>query len=269
MRQEDVLVKWTGSKRVQAASIVGCLPERIETYHEPFLGGGSVLFELISSDVSVSRYECGDTNPSLIGVWRLVKESPEELLESYCSRWPFDAAKYTAARSEFNATKDPKLFFCLLRSCHNGLVRYNLKGEFTSAFHQKRRGIKPESLRKIVTDWHDKLVRANVNFFCRDYHTINTSAEDFCYLDPPYGSKEEFYSGKFDYERLWEWMGRQKCGYALSMAGVEVPRNLYESRERLPAGFHRMNRPGRLEVSDEFYTKLLVTSSLPEPGPAR
>ena len=41
------LIKWTGSKRAIAEKIISYFPSTIETYHEPFIGGGSVFFSII------------------------------------------------------------------------------------------------------------------------------------------------------------------------------------------------------------------------------
>lgn len=58
---QHVLIKWTGGKRRQARRIVDRFPQRIAAYHEPFLGGGAVLQELLGrTDIRVDRIECGD-----------------------------------------------------------------------------------------------------------------------------------------------------------------------------------------------------------------
>jgi hypothetical protein len=57
---QHVLVKWTGEKSRQAKQIVAQFPHHIVTYIEPFLGGGSVLYELLGSDIEDHRFEVRD-----------------------------------------------------------------------------------------------------------------------------------------------------------------------------------------------------------------
>jgi DNA adenine methylase len=78
---KHVLIKWTGSKRRQAKQIVAKFPRRIATYYEPFLGGGSVLYELLGTDIEVGRIECSDACEPLIALWQVVKDDPNGLVE--------------------------------------------------------------------------------------------------------------------------------------------------------------------------------------------
>lgn len=50
------VIKWSGSKRSQAKDILEHFPKTIETYYEPFIGGGSILNALMHSDIKVNRY---------------------------------------------------------------------------------------------------------------------------------------------------------------------------------------------------------------------
>ena len=43
------VIKWTGSKRSQAGQIISLMPKEIDTYYEPFVGGGSVFIRLIEA----------------------------------------------------------------------------------------------------------------------------------------------------------------------------------------------------------------------------
>ena len=53
------IIKWTGSKRYQAPCIVDKFPKTINTYFEPFLGGGSVLGELLER-LEAGTYKCNN-----------------------------------------------------------------------------------------------------------------------------------------------------------------------------------------------------------------
>ena len=51
------VIKWSGSKRGQSEKIVSYFPKEINIYYEPFLGGGSVMFQLLNTlDIKVNKY---------------------------------------------------------------------------------------------------------------------------------------------------------------------------------------------------------------------
>ena len=73
------VIKWSGSKRSQSEEIIKRFPKKIDTYYEPFIGGGSILFQLLNSDIEVKEYICSDINEELIALWNIIKEEPYEL----------------------------------------------------------------------------------------------------------------------------------------------------------------------------------------------
>jgi DNA adenine methylase len=173
-------------------------------------------------------------------------------LEHYVSRWPFDKESYYDLRAGFNETHDPLDFFCLLRTCRNGLVRYNQKGAFTSGFHQRRRGIHPKRLVPIMDDWHKKLNDHDILFQNLDYSEVQTSEDDFLYLDPPYVSEDEFYQGRLPLKSFWKWLNSQQARWALSF-NAEVPKDLYVKRETIQGGFQRVNRLDKVVAQHDLY----------------
>ena len=123
-------------QRLQAARIVAHFPAEIATYHEPFLGGGSVLGRLLDSDIRVGRYECSDSYAPLIALWNIVKDDPGRLIDGY-ARLRRDAtdggeSHYHEVRRSFNGSAALEFFF-LLRTCRGRHVRIYAKGDFTSA----------------------------------------------------------------------------------------------------------------------------------------
>lgn len=268
--ENQVLVKWTGSKRLQAEEIVRRFPRHIESYYEPFVGGGSVLYRLLKSNIKVNRYRCSDTCRPLIELWRLVKDNPRELVLRYEEMWRRlqveRAAYYQSVRDEFNVSRCPALFFFLLRTCRNGLIRFNREGAFTAAFHHGRSGMKPETVRRIILDWSTTLRKHDVRFYCRNYQRIQSSAGDLLYLDPPYRISPRFilYDGPFDFEKFFRWLRKQQSDYLLSLNGfsgeidmrVDVPVDLYNEHLLVDSGtssLARMNGNESSALRDSLY----------------
>ncbi len=231
------VIKWTGSKRHQADQIVSQFPKQIEIYHEPFVGGGSVMFRLLHSDIKVGKVVCSDICSPLIGLWNIIKSNHTELLKKYQDhheKLKVDGRDYYfKIRESFNKDKDPTAFFFLLRTCRNGLVRFNGKGGFNSCFHDTRNGIEPERLQPILEDWHYKL--AQVEFKVGDFSEVVGTETDFIYADPPYVSGESFYDKKFDFTLFWNWLRSQKCDYAFSFNGVnqaahQIPSDVFTKK---------------------------------------
>lgn len=83
MMKFQPVIKWSGSKRSQCEDIIGLFPFEIDTYYEPFCGGCSILMGLIESEISVKRYVCSDINADLISLWNRIKESPDDVYNSY------------------------------------------------------------------------------------------------------------------------------------------------------------------------------------------
>ena len=83
------IIKWTGSKRYQAPCIVDKFHKTINTYFEPFLGGGSVLGELLER-LEAGTYKCSITRVS-VDIKRFCK--------CFCSVGIMGAIKYEFAEA--------------------------------------------------------------------------------------------------------------------------------------------------------------------------
>lgn len=180
-------IKWTGSKRNQAKYIVDQFPKEIDCYCEPFLGGGSVLHELLNriyeGEISCKKIVCCDINGDLIMLFEMLshKGLREVLYDFYCDCHkqmkeysgyesgritPEQVAKmqefYNKKRDQYNhwisenefPIERAMTFYWLTRTAYNGLIRYNSKGLFNSPFHVNgRAGISPEKLRSVFDSW--------------------------------------------------------------------------------------------------------------------
>ncbi len=240
------VIKWSGSKRTQSERIKSFFPDIFGTYYEPFIGGGSMLYA-----VNPKKSVCGDICKPLIDLWKEIRDNPESLADGYTTRWTRIREEgytaYYAIRDDFNKEKSPYDLLFLSRTCVNGLIRFNEKGEFNNSFHYSRPGIKPDSLRKIIYDWSSRL--QETDFMSEDYTITTASAKagDIIYLDPPYFHTKGRYFGTIDFERFLAYLedlNKRGIKYLLSFDGkrgnadytVSLPKDLYKRHEFLPSG---------------------------------
>ena len=260
------LIKWTGSKRSQAAAIASLMP-RYRRYFEPFLGGGALLYV-----AAVPGSVAGDLCEPLIRLWQMIQAEPEKVVEDYERKWTalkeeldgVDVSKmkgerdgipkyYYAVRKRFNQKKEPLDLNFLMRTCVNGIVRFNDKGEFNNSFHLSRRGMEPRRFESIVKSWHS--VIQGVDFVCQDYTSTLEIAEkdDFVYLDPPYAGNRQRYIRDLDLERFFaylEEMNTRCVKWALSFDGRRgskdlshtVPESLFKRQLLIPSGNSAVNK---------------------------
>jgi len=259
------LIKWTGSKRSQAGTIASLMP-RYRRYIEPFLGGGALLY-LAAVPGSVA----GDLYEPLIRLWQLIQVEPEKVVEDYERKWTVlkeeldgvDISEvkrgygipkyYYAVRKRFNQRKEPLDLNFIMRTCVNGIVRFNNGGEFNNSFHLSRRGMEPRQFKSIVESWH--LLIQDVVFVCQDYIKTLEMAEkdDFVYLDPPYAGNRQRYIEDLDLERFFavlDDLNRRGVKWALSFDGRRgskdlihaVPESLFKRQLLLASGNSAVNK---------------------------
>ena len=72
------LVKWAGGKGYAIENLMKYVPSRIDTYHEPFFGGGSLFWNLKQNGI-IDRAIISDVNPHLINLLNTIKNHPVDL----------------------------------------------------------------------------------------------------------------------------------------------------------------------------------------------
>lgn len=195
------LLKWAGGKRQLLPTLIKRMPECYNTYFEPFLGGGALLFALQPKTAYVN-----DLNSELINMYLVVKNKPQELfieLEKHEKNHGHDyfyEIRNLDRTDEFSTKTDVELAartIYLNHTCFNGLYRVNRKGYFNTPLGKYK---KPNILDKEnITSVHKYFNGNNVNLYNDDYKKIlkKVKQNDFVYLDPPYDpiSKTESFTG--------------------------------------------------------------------------
>ena len=256
------LLKWTGSKRSQAATIAAYVPDH-GRYYEPFLGGGAVMY-IVAEAGAVG----GDVYDPLIGFWRMVRDRPEALIRDYEAQWIALQANlpdyFYRVRDRFNKDRRPEDLNFLMRTCVNGIVRFSRSGQFNNSFHLSRRGMHPGRFGIIVRDWAEHV--RGVEFRSGDYLDTTGDARvgDFVYLDPPYGGSKHRYIENIDTERLFcvlDQLNKRGVKWAVSFDGrrgdtsyeYAIPRELYVRKRNIYGGYSAVGKVlnGPVEIVTE------------------
>ncbi len=198
-------LKWAGGKGQLIEEIDKRLPDqemqqgKIDTYVEPFVGGGAVFFHIAQKYPNLKQLVLIDINEDLIGCYKAVKEDVNRLIaelqryeRAYLSLPESEReAYYYEMREKFNRQKATsfavetaaKLLF-LNRTCFNGLYRVNRKGNFNVPFgdYKNPRICDPANLSVASS----LLGRADIlHGHFRDSERYSGPGT-FIYFDPPY-----------------------------------------------------------------------------------
>ncbi len=196
-------VKWAGGKGQLLAEIEKYYPfesKKITRYVEAFVGGGAVLFDVLSK--YKLEYVClNDVNADLINTYLMVRDNVDGLIEILLAIQEeyllLDSEKrkqfYYDKRARYNALKTggmyaacekAALLIFLNKTCFNGLYRVNQKGLFNvPAGAYKNPLICDETnLRSIAG------LLNNTEIICGDYAALENKIDEktFVYIDPPY-----------------------------------------------------------------------------------
>lgn len=217
VKQHTPIIKWVGGKSTILDKLFTHFPTTIHNYYEPFVGGGSVLFELLKNinngtiklNGTVHAY---DINKNLINFYKHL-QNDSEMLYKYIdafihtynniqtvkgNRKPLDLESAKKSKESFyyfmrtlynkldsSSIHSSALLVVINKTCFRGLYRVNSQNVFNTPFgNYKTINVDEDNFKYIAN-----LIK-DVHFECLDFeHTLkNVSSDDdnFIYLDPPY-----------------------------------------------------------------------------------
>ena len=197
-------LKWAGGKGQLLKEIEKYYPfedGNITKYAEPFVGGGAVLFDVLSK-YDLKEIYISDINAELINTYRIIRNDIDALARVLSVMQtefvPMDTesrkAYYMQKRERFNDLKvngdeninieKAALMIFLNKTCFNGLYRVNKKGLFNVPMGAYKNPLicDEKNLRAVS----EKL--QNVKIVCGDYKESDDFIDEntFVYFDPPY-----------------------------------------------------------------------------------
>lgn len=183
------VLKWAGGKRQLLDAILPLLPTSPKVYVEPFLGGAAVLLGKQPKHAIVN-----DCNVELINVYRVIKDSPDDLVallhehsEKNCSDYYYEirGLDRTDAFNSMDSVARAARIIYLNKTCFNGLYRVNSLGQVNSPYGRYKN---PNIINEVGIRALSRYLQGDIDIRCGDYAKCLTGLPKgaFVYLDPPY-----------------------------------------------------------------------------------
>lgn len=237
-------VKWAGGKRQIIDKLMRFVPDEFDTYYEPFIGGGALLFELAPKKAVIN-----DSNVELMNVYKCIKD--EVKFTKMCNELNHYEAKHSKDfyleirsldrdKSKFHRIADYRRAartVYLNKSCFNGLYRVNSKNEFNVPFNKKLKVNTYDGQNLGII--HSYLNFNDVKILSVDFEEAVRDCKkgDFIYFDPPYDSDKGVFNsytedgfGKEDQKRLadvYKKLADRGCYVMLSNHNTRLVQELY------------------------------------------
>jgi DNA adenine methylase len=224
MKMQKPFIKWVGGKHKLLTHIINKIPKQFNSYHDIFLGGGSVLLAILTLQANnkitingtINAY---DLNERLINTFKQIKNNPKLLIlltKNLVKQYEqikinthkqkgapeFNKENYTETRehfyywichkfntTEYNTTLNAAYFIFLNKTGFRGMFRENSDGGFNIPFGLKDR--KTLNFPNVIIE--DEIITISqliqkVHFHHLDFENSikKVKKDDFVYLDPPY-----------------------------------------------------------------------------------
>lgn len=201
MLKAKPFVKWAGGKRQIIDELKKYIPDEFNTYYEPFIGGGALLFELAPKKAVIN-----DSNAELMNVYQVLCDDSKfkkmcRVLNNYeanhSEEFFYEIRNKDKNKNTFNRLSDytrAARTIYLNKACFNGLYRVNSKNEFNVPFGKKSKVNTYDGNNLITVS--NYLTMNDIKILNKDFEEAVSYAKkgDFVYFDPPYDSDNNIFT---------------------------------------------------------------------------
>ncbi len=251
-------LKWVGGKGQLLSQLETLFPKSFNTYFEPFVGGGAVLFDLKPKKAVIN-----DINTTLIQTYIYIKDDVDKVIKElrklekeFLSKDQIDRKEfYYKIREKYNSLpsndfKRSLYFLFFNKTAFNGVYRENSKGGFNVPVgsYKNPKIVDEENLRAVSESLKHTTI-LNTSFA---ESVKKAKAGDFVYFDPPYHplsttsgftsySKDDF--TKEDQIKLRDlFVELDKKGVYVMLSNSSAPfiKEIYSKYKQIPVYANRM-----------------------------
>ena len=238
-------VKWAGGKRSIIDKLINLSPDDFNTYYEPFVGGGALLFELSPKKAVINDY-----NTELMNVYNCIKD--EKKFTSMCNElnkhemnhseeYYYQIRNLDRDKKKFNKLVDYKRAartIYLNKACFNGLYRVNSKNEFNVPFGKKTKVNTYDGINLGIIYAYLNFNDIKIQSIDFEESVKDAKKGDFIYFDPPYDSDtttfNSYTENGFDKKEqirlseVFKGLDKRGCYVMISNYNTSLIRELYK-----------------------------------------
>ena len=164
------------------------------------MGSGSVGLNLAMTASKTNHAIMGDINEHVIRLYQDIRDNKitgEDVLQSLTQASELikktNGEHYYEIRERFNQEHNPVDLITLSRTCFNGLMRFNRRGEFNVPFCRNTNRLNNSYINSVVSmvnNVSNRFTGGTWDLWAGDYRAVMERAQmksgDLLYLDPPY-----------------------------------------------------------------------------------
>lgn len=180
-------LKWAGGKTRLLGTLSELLPDDIQTYYEPFLGGGSLFFHLAQQG-RFRRAVLNDCNAELVNSYRVVRDSVQDLIAQLGAlevhKAVFDHLRSSDPTEMGPVARAARMIY-LNKTAFNGLYRVNRRGHFNVPWgsYDNPKVLDEQNLLLCAHVLSGETTLLEGDFIAA---VANAGSGDVVYFDPPY-----------------------------------------------------------------------------------
>jgi len=195
---------WVGGKRSEIKKYIQYIPDDIDTYLEPFVGGGATFFNLNHNKNVIS-----DVHTELTDFYQCIKEDKMEDIYNFMTTQSNNKDNYLQIRDEMEVHSpldNAKRFYYLRKTCFRGMSNYDKNGNFKVSYSHRETWNFTALQNQNYVDLlkNTTILNSSFEYIFENYN----NPKNFMFLDPPYDCKITDYGycafGKDEHKKLAE-----------------------------------------------------------------
>jgi DNA adenine methylase len=206
-------IRRPGNKSAHLKHIIPLVPEKYNTYIEPFMGTGAVFLHLLPK-----KWIINDLNKDIVDIWKLARDDPQYLLceikkfqerflilsnEDKLKKCKEITSKLEGYRSKKRTAMYLLMIYCCINGSIEGMQGLSFNGLYGTIYKSESVHIFTEKYVKKITEL--SVILKNGCILNGDYKETLKKAKkgDFVFLDPPY-MEDKKYAFRYNRDEVFD-----------------------------------------------------------------